>query len=72
MATQSFKIVVVGDGGVGKTTYVKRLITSDFERKYVATLGVEVNCVSFNTNYGTINFDFWELIVTHKKNFQEI
>lgn len=30
-----FKCVLVGDGGVGKTTYVKRHETGDFEKVYV-------------------------------------
>ena len=38
----TFKLVLVGDGGVGKTTFVKRHLTGEFEKKYVATLGVEV------------------------------
>jgi len=28
---------MVGDGGVGKTTFVKRHLTGEFEKKYVAT-----------------------------------
>ncbi|KUF94165.1 Vacuolar protein sorting-associated protein 13C [Phytophthora nicotianae] len=36
-----FKLILVGDGGVGKTTFVKRHLTGEFEKKYVATLGVE-------------------------------
>lgn len=35
-------VVLVGDGGVGKTTIVKRHLIEEFEKKYVATLGVEV------------------------------
>ena len=38
-----FKLILVGDGGVGKTTFVKRHLTGEFEKKYVATLGVEVH-----------------------------
>lgn len=38
----TFKCVLVGDGGTGKTTFVKRHLTGEFEKKYVATLGVEV------------------------------
>ena len=30
-----FKIVLIGDGGVGKTTFVKRHKTGEFEKKYV-------------------------------------
>ena len=30
-----FKLVMVGDGGVGKTTFVKRHKTGEFEKKYV-------------------------------------
>lgn len=31
----SFQLVLVGDGGVGKTTFVKRHMTGEFEKKYV-------------------------------------
>lgn len=30
-----FKLILVGDGGVGKTTFVKRHVTGEFEKKYV-------------------------------------
>lgn len=29
------QLVLVGDGGVGKTTFVKRHVTGEFEKKYV-------------------------------------
>ena len=44
-----FKLVLVGDGGTGKTTFVKGHLTGEFE-KYVATLGVEVHPLVFHTN----------------------
>jgi len=56
----SFKLVLVGDGGVGKTTFVKRHLTGEFERKYVATLGVEVRPLDFNTNFGCLRFNVWD------------
>lgn len=55
-----FKLVLVGDGGVGKTTFVKRHLTGEFEKKYIATQGVEVNTITFFTNHGAIKFHMWD------------
>jgi GTP-binding nuclear protein Ran len=55
-----FKLVLVGDGGVGKTTFVKRHLTGEFEKKYIATLGVEVNPMPFYTSKGLILFNVWD------------
>jgi GTP-binding nuclear protein Ran len=55
-----FKLVLVGDGGVGKTTFVKRHLTGEFEKKYIATQGVEVSSLVFYTNYGPIKFNIWD------------
>jgi GTP-binding nuclear protein Ran len=56
----TFKIVLVGDGGTGKTTFVKRHLTGEFERRYIATLGVEVHPLKFYTNRGPILFNVWD------------
>jgi len=55
-----FKLVLVGDGGVGKTTFVKRHKSGEFEKKYVATLGVEVHPLTFYTSLGAIIYNCWD------------
>lgn len=55
-----FKLILVGDGGVGKTTFVKRHRTGEFEKKYVATMGVEVHPLPFFTNLGNVVFNCWD------------
>ena len=36
-----FKITVVGDAAVGKTSLIKRYITNTFEKDYITTLGMQ-------------------------------
>ncbi|XP_030386332.1 GTP-binding nuclear protein Ran-like [Scaptodrosophila lebanonensis] len=56
----TFKCVMVGDGGTGKTTFIKQHMTGEFEKKYVATMGVEVHPLIFYTNRGAIRFNVWD------------
>lgn len=44
----------------GKTTFVKRHLTGEFEKKYLPTVGVAVHPLDFNTNCGPIRFDCWD------------
>jgi len=55
-----YKLILVGDGGVGKSAFLKRHLSGEFEKKYVATLGVEVHPLLFHTNYGPIKFNIWD------------
>ena len=56
----SYKIVVVGDGGVGKSTFIKRHRTGQFEPKYIATMGVDAQPLTFYTNHGPIVLKMWD------------
>lgn len=55
-----FKVVLVGDGATGKTTFVKRHLSGEFEKKYVATLGVEVRPLPFWTSKGLVKLNVWD------------
>merc|ERR1719399_712136 len=58
--TPEFKLLLVGDGGVGKTTFVKRHLSGEFEKKYIPTVGVEVHPLLFHTTRGPICFNVWD------------
>ena len=45
---------------LGKTTFIKRHKTGEFEKKYEATIGVNVHPLRFYTNCGSIIFEVWD------------
>ena len=63
----TFKCVIFGDGGVGKTTFVNRLNTGKFVNEYNPTIGLEVHPLTFNyqsqhspNENGYVVFNCWE------------
>ncbi|PGH19453.1 hypothetical protein AJ80_03954 [Polytolypa hystricis UAMH7299] len=48
-----YKVALIGDGGVGKTTFIKRNLTGEFLENYIPTMGVEP--------HGGILFDIWNI-----------
>ncbi|RZC91991.1 hypothetical protein C5167_027880, partial [Papaver somniferum] len=56
-----FKLLIAGDGGTGKTTFVKRHLTGEFEKNYEPTIGVEVHPLDFTTKNGVIRFYCWDI-----------
>ena len=58
--TRKYKLILVGDGGVGKTTFIIRHLTGHFIKKYEPTMGVEVHPLAFMTNIGNVIFNCWD------------
>ena len=57
---RSFKCVIVGDGGVGKTSLVNKFLDCDFSNCYIPTIGTNVHPITFNTTYGLIALNVWD------------
>lgn len=51
-----YKVVIVGDAGVGKTAFVHSLFKHEFEPNYIPTLGVEISYFDFEN----IRFNIWD------------
>lgn len=56
----NYKVVLVGSGDVGKSTYLERLLAGSFRNIYHPTMGVEVHTLTFHTNYGPVKFNVWD------------
>ena len=55
-----FKVVIVGDSGVGKTNLVKRFITNTFNKETKATVGVEFLSKNFIINGKVFKIELWD------------
>ena len=55
-----FKVLLVGDGGVGKTAFVMRHLTGEFLKKWEPTVGVNVHPMTFETTRGKLAFMVWD------------
>jgi GTP-binding nuclear protein Ran len=56
-----FKLLLVGDSGVGKTAFVTQFLTGEFPSRYLPTVGVDVNPLEFHSNFGPIVFQCWQI-----------
>lgn len=57
---KEFKIVLLGDAGVGKTTFVKRHLTGEFQKRYEPTQGCEMQKLRVSTSDGLVLLHFWD------------
>ena len=56
----AIKIIVVGEGAVGKTTFLVRLINGDFNPDLEMTKALEVFCKNVCVNGDDFDFSIWD------------
>ena len=56
-----FKISVVGDGAVGKTSLIKKFTKGTFEKDYIKTIGAQLSRFTEKVNEDIINLIFWDI-----------
>ncbi|MFX0034404.1 MAG: Rab family GTPase [Candidatus Hermodarchaeota archaeon] len=56
-----FKIVVVGDAAVGKTSLIKRYTTNTFQKNYISTLGMQFSRYEEFVNEEMVELFLWDL-----------
>lgn len=55
-----FKIVLLGEYGVGKTNIVKRLTTSNYNESHITTLGIDFNVKIISTMGRNVKLQIWD------------
>jgi len=71
MSLNRAKIIILGDSGVGKSSFVHRLGTGHFTHQYIPTLGLELSPLPFHTNKGRIVLDVWDISGRFKENLEK-
>ena len=56
----NFKIVIIGDSGVGKSSILKRAVNNKFDANYQATIGFEFLLMHFKINDLKIKLQIWD------------
>ncbi|MFX1296735.1 MAG: Rab family GTPase [Promethearchaeota archaeon] len=56
-----YKVIVIGDPGVGKTSLILRFTKKAFRRKYIPTLGVVVSDRTFKINNSIVQLVIWDI-----------
>jgi len=56
-----FKIAVVGDGAVGKTSLIKKYTKGTFEKDYIKTIGAQLSKYNKEINGDMVRLIFWDI-----------
>ncbi|MFX0207895.1 MAG: Rab family GTPase [Candidatus Hodarchaeota archaeon] len=55
------KIILAGDGAVGKTSLINRFVTGSFTGDYKATIGVAISSKRVNTDDHKVALQIWDI-----------
>ena len=58
------KLVLFGDGGVGKTSWINKILMNEWDAKYIPTIGCEVHPFYLNGKW----FNIWDVAGQEKYN----
>ncbi|MHA1273706.1 MAG: Rab family GTPase [Promethearchaeota archaeon] len=56
-----FKITVIGDGAVGKTSLIKKYTQGSFQKDYIKTLGAQFSKYDEEIEGDTVKLFFWDI-----------
>ena len=60
MSTEPFKVVTIGDTGVGKTSIINRITNEEFNPEHFSTIGASVVQWNYKTERGEVILNIWD------------
>jgi len=66
MSEKLFKVIIIGDPTVGKTSFVQRYVQDSFKRDYKGTVGVDfaLKIIKWSENQ-TVKLQLWDIAGKH-------
>lgn len=55
-----FKVVIIGDAGVGKSALLNQMVESKFDLSYVSTIGVDFKSTFLDVNGKCVKLNIWD------------
>jgi GTP-binding nuclear protein Ran len=66
--TRTFKVLLVGNSGVGKTAFLHRYLKKRFEHSLPVTANVEKYDILLHTTVGPVRYEIWDVSGSQKPN----
>ena len=64
-----YKVTIIGDGRVGKTSLIKKYTEGSFKKEYIKTLGAQFSAYETEINRDKIRLLFWDIAGQDKFHF---
>ncbi|GAH43367.1 unnamed protein product, partial [marine sediment metagenome] len=64
-----FKITVIGDGAVGKTSLIQKFTNDNFKEEYIKTIGAQFSIFDRKIDGDKIKLLFWDIAGQDSFNF---
>ena len=60
-----YKLIIIGDTGVGKSCLMKRVMDNEFQEQHQVTIGVEFGSYGLLIDGKIIKLQIWDTVSTH-------